>query len=369
MKYLPLILVVFLLASCALQRDNGEYITINGKVSRPGNGLIFLELLTPTGYEKVDSAKVDESNFFILQAKKGGPNIYRINFFNKQKKTIVLEDQRDIYIEADGNSEMGCFSGEGSEALEVITRVDKLQREFEMNRNLVNQKMRTAFAKKENARLDSLRLGYESLELQYKQTLWEIIRRQEGNFTALTLMSEQLDMESNLEFYHEQMQIMQTNLNHWLLERICSQYEKIKMTAIGSIAPNFSLKNPDGMLVSLSSFRGKYVYLDFWASWCQPCRLENPDLLKVYEKYRGQDFEVLGISFDKKKEAWLKAIAQDKLTWAHVSDLKYFDSEMVDLYNIVNVPTTFLLDPEGVIIAKNIHATELAHILKNELHF
>ena len=132
---------------------------------------------------------------------------------------------------------------------------------------------------------------------------------------------------------------------------------------IGSEAPGFSLHNPAGDLVSLADFRGKYLFLDFWASWCQPCRKENPDLMKVYNHFKDQNFEILGIALDKKKDKWMYAIEADGLEWPQVSDLKYFDSEIIELYNIQSVPTTILLDPEGKIIAKNLHAKDLENLL------
>ncbi|MCK5701089.1 MAG: TlpA family protein disulfide reductase, partial [Cyclobacteriaceae bacterium] len=146
----------------------------------------------------------------------------------------------------------------------------------------------------------------------------------------------------------EQMPIMKNQLaDSWFFNQLYNQYQDIKMIAIGSVAPDFSLPDPDGNMITLNSLRGKYVFLDFWASWCEPCMLENPNLVVVYDKFKDSDFEILGVSFDKKKENWTKAIEHDGLEWEHVSDLKYFDSEMIDLYNIVNVPTTILLDPKG----------------------
>jgi peroxiredoxin len=136
---------------------------------------------------------------------------------------------------------------------------------------------------------------------------------------------------------------------------------------IGSMAPEFSLPDRKGRQVSLSDFRGKYVFLDFWASWCLPCRKENPDLVRVYNKFKGQNFEMLGIAFDKKREKWIDAIQSDGLEWPQVSDLKYFDSEMIELYSIVNVPTTMLVDPEGKIVAMNLHADELENLLSKLL--
>ena len=143
--------------------------------------------------------------------------------------------------------------------------------------------------------------------------------------------------------------------------------KSVQKLEIGSIAPNFSLPDPDGRLIHLSDFRGKYIFLDFWGSWCLPCRKENPELVKVYNQFKGQDFEILGIAFDKKKDKWIDAIESDGLEWPQVSDLKYFDSEMIGLYNIVNVPTTMLLNPEGKIIAINVHADELEKLLKKLL--
>ena len=142
-----------------------------------------------------------------------------------------------------------------------------------------------------------------------------------------------------------------------------SETEGQKQLSIGSKAPDFTLPDPEGKMVSLTDFRGKYLFLDFWASWCLPCRKENPGFVKIYNQYRRQNFEILGIAFDKRKDKWIDAIKADGLEWPQVSDLKYFDSEMIELYGIVNVPTTMLLDPEGRIIAMDLHAIELEKLL------
>lgn len=133
---------------------------------------------------------------------------------------------------------------------------------------------------------------------------------------------------------------------------------------IGDIAPDFSLPTPDGKLVSLSSFRGKVVLVDFWAAWCRPCRMENPYVVAAYNKFKHKGFDVLGVSLDEDREMWLNAIEKDKLTWTHVSDLKMWDSAVISIYEINAIPSNFLIDKDGRILAKNLRGHELEQKLQ-----
>ncbi len=134
---------------------------------------------------------------------------------------------------------------------------------------------------------------------------------------------------------------------------------------IGSIAPDISLPSPNGEVYTLSSLRGKYVFLDFWAAWCSPCRRENPTVVTNYNKYNSMGFEVFQVSLDKTKKAWQDAIVADNLAWKyHVSDLKYWSSEPAKLYNVRSIPSSFLIDPKGVIIAKDLRGPALSAKLK-----
>jgi len=151
--------------------------------------------------------------------------------------------------------------------------------------------------------------------------------------------------------------IKQTERGKHFAERL----PKLKAVALGAIAPEFAEADTSGKIINLSSFRGKYVLIDFWASWCGPCRHENPNVVKAFNRYKGQKFTIIGVSLDRPgaKDKWLAAIHHDGLTWTQVSDLKFWDSKTAGLYAVRGIPQNFLLDPDGKIIAKNLRGDDL----------
>ena len=162
------------------------------------------------------------------------------------------------------------------------------------------------------------------------------------------------------------------SLPDWIKTSVTGKYvsnkiEGAKAVAIGKNAPGFSQNSIDGKLVNLSDFKGKYILLDFWASWCVPCRKEHPELLKIYNKYQSKNFEIISVSIDEDKNAWMNATLMDKINWTNLLDIKGLENEVAVKYGVQAVPANFLINPTGVIIAKNLKSETLEKTLADLL--
>jgi len=184
-------------------------------------------------------------------------------------------------------------------------------------------------------------------------------------FYTLNLLE---DQENEFPFLDSLAQkLNSTNIKSPFVEIFVNQINSKRKLAIGQIAPDITLNNPEGLPVSLSGLKGKYVLIDFWASWCGPCRQENPNVVKLYNKFKNKNFEIFGVSLDKEKDSWVKAIEKDGLTWVHVSDLQSWNSAGGRAYQINSIPATYLIDPQGKILAKNLRGKDLERQLEKIL--
>jgi len=212
---------------------------------------------------------------------------------------------------------------------------------------------------------------FETIEQEQKQMLARFIKNNPGKLVSLDALIAFGGDEPNIKEVEPLFMSLSIAVKHTEAARSYSaMLDRFRVTAIGTIAPDFVQNDPEGNPVRLSSFRGKYLLIDFWASWCGPCRQENPNLVKAYNQYKDKNFTVLGVSLDRPgaKALWLKAVKDDKLTWTHVSDLQFWQNAIAVQYDIRAIPQNLLLDPEGRIIAKNLRgeglSAKLAELIK-----
>lgn len=191
----------------------------------------------------------------------------------------------------------------------------------------------------------------------------KLIDNHPDNINCVLLVND-LDMETDMAYYKKLSEGLEAHKENFLVKKMNKKIENFAKLRIGGQAPEIDLPGPDGKNVKLSSLRGNYVLIDFWASWCRPCRVENPNVVKMYNKYKDKGFEIYGVSLDRTKESWLQAIEADGLEWTQVSDLKFWNSEAAQAYNVNSIPQTILLDKEGKIIAKNLRGKSLENKLE-----
>ncbi|MDR0427576.1 MAG: AhpC/TSA family protein [Dysgonamonadaceae bacterium] len=211
---------------------------------------------------------------------------------------------------------------------------------------------------------------YEAILKEIRHIQTSFVKENPTSVYSLVLIHELLEQADNANVIDSLFQTLDPELRKKpFAELIASSINEKKYTSIGSIAPDFTQYNLSGKTVKLSDLRGKYVLIDFWASWCRPCREENPYLVKLYERFKEKNFEILGVSLDENrtKSSWLNAIERDNMTWMQVSDLRGWRNEAALQYNIMAIPQNFLLNPEGVIIAKNLRGESLVQKLEEIL--
>lgn len=362
-KYLVLGLILSVFG-CGKSGEDG--INVSGKVENPIKGeLVVLNQFEFTGLKPIDTIEVDPSGAFEFYVKPAEPTFYRLNFYNRQQMNLVLDGtEEEVVIMLEGNNPGGEVSVTGSKHTKYVQQLEGMMRDQQADVKELNQQAIEARMADDQQTLARLTEEYFALmklrQKELKTFIWKITPSLAAYYGL-----ESLPVEEHFPFYDSVAQKFSAELpGNMFTEELTKKVSALRKLAIGAEAPEISLPNPDGEVVTLSSLRGKYVLVDFWAAWCKPCRAENPNVVRLYQQYQGENFEILGVSLDRNKAAWVGAIEQDGLPWVHVSDLKYFNSVAAAEYQINSIPATYLIGPDGKIIAKGLRGASLEAKLK-----
>jgi peroxiredoxin len=248
----------------------------------------------------------------------------------------------------------------GSAANDAYLQLDGMLKDIDTEMRSLQKEYRQLYMAKDEEGMKKLEPRFDSLEAKEKTIMRSYLAKNPGSPIAMFALNQYAGYDINPAdvepvFKKLNKKIRNSESGKAFVQRL----EAARKTAVGQPALDFTQSDVNGNAVSLNAFRGKYVLVDFWASWCGPCRAENPNVVRAYSKYKSKGFEILGVSLDDKKDKWLAAIQADNLSWTHVSDLKGWKNAAAELYSIRAIPQNFLIDPQGKIIAKNLRGDAL----------
>ncbi|UGU16593.1 AhpC/TSA family protein [Sinomicrobium kalidii] len=354
------VLIFMALVAVACGNQNKDSYTITVKMDGVEDGKqVFMKKADENNQPvDVDSTKVTNGEFSFTGSA-DTPQIHYIIVDGIGNIPVIVENG-DIEIEAYKDSINFSKMG-GTPSNDDFYGFISGTRGIGEKINALRQQMMKASQQRDTVTIATLQEAYADIQEEAKAYEVQFVNENPDSYiSALVLEKMLLSKSQTPEKIKELFSTLSEEVKKTkVAQRISSRMEEESKVSVGAIAPDFSAPTPEGETLALNDVKGKVTIIDFWAAWCKPCRAQNPHVVSLYNKYKEQGLSIIGVSLDKKKEDWEKAIEEDQLPWHHVSNLKFWQDPVAQMYNVRAIPATFILDAEGKIVAKNLRGEEL----------
>ncbi len=349
---------------------------LKGTLTDSKGETIYLEKLASAKPIVVDSCVIDDKGNFSFDNYVPGIGFYRVKLSDQNFGMLVMDSTNKITITGSAKDLGNTYKPVGSPDTKLFLEYNESSKILQRQQDSLNEAFRFAMTtvgvKPDSLKVDSLSKTFEAIYLKVVDSYCERIAEKakaNANMFPTVIAIQPLDPDKYLELF----KLVDAGLTakypgHPDINMFHQMIAKMVATKAGGDAIEINLPDPTGKNIALSSLKGKVVLIDFWASWCGPCRKEMPNVVAAYKKYKSKGFEIYGVSMDKELQPWVDAIKKDGITWIQVSDLKYWDCVAAKAYNVQSIPYTVLLDKEGKIIGKGLRGDQLEAKLKELLN-